>query len=911
MQINRILFFTLFIISYFVTGGYCQKQVNAGFSPFFIQSCRAIDAARYEEVFESVDAYNPRNSAEQCEKDVLLARIFFAEGAFYLAENKLNNLFSRSENCPKALIEKAYLLRGDVYYQMLEFDRNYNNTLELGRYWQRYFPKDGLRMAMYHTLKAQCFAALLKADSAKFHTTNALKLFRKNRVTESNLPLWIIYANHVACLRNGFSVSGDLGEEKKIAYSDTCKQLLNAWFPENNVEKSRAIQALSMIYYDRVASYEGWLNNPEQAGVHLNRFLKQAIELTSYYIATVGPRHPYNAQIQFLIGLANHYKKDTLAEFAAYKKCVTNNFSSSCSEIPFILNWRRYFSVLRFYPFLESEFVFPKNRYAQLQLIRKGLERSEELFYLRYFYTAFLLDAPEDDVYSANPFLDIEDIDIDLFNLTGNTYYRNEAWAAGQKVKYTDLLRQRYRELNFAPDKAFLKNCNQRIGEMRLLNDSILLCSHHFGHFGSFPIATLENRLKERYKTFRVALNREKISDPLAGKFLNGKDVYTIRAVQKALRGKQAAWIDISHGGRAGTFYTMIWYITSDSVWVNLIKDGSHRNSDLIRLSNSLQKRDLIDWKKLSYEVYSKSYKRDFDALKAKNIRRIFYSPGQSFTSFSPEMLVTDTSKFARPHFLIEDFAFSTQLVAPTELEKHPSHQNDLLRSDMYCYAPVLSHTLVNLAYSRKIASSIASRYNLNLVSNYCSAADFISQLKSARLVQVFSHGEGEKGIWFSDRLISPAEIRTMQLNAALISLTTCESHNGEMVRNEGVRGMVEAFSRAGAKRIIASLWKIDEIASSRIMEYFYDELFNAADPDLALQRAKIRYLVTAHPQEMHPYFWAGMELFGEPTGRILPEKNSSDLASTVLLTLLAFALVFFLVVRRFSMARLGTRSSR
>jgi CHAT domain-containing protein len=171
-------------------------------------------------------------------------------------------------------------------------------------------------------------------------------------------------------------------------------------------------------------------------------------------------------------------------------------------------------------------------------------------------------------------------------------------------------------------------------------------------------------------------------------------------------------------------------------------------------------------------------------------------------------------------------------------------------------------------------------------------------------LVQVFSHGEGEKGIWFSDRLISPAEIRTMQLNAALISLTTCESHNGEMVRNEGVRGMVEAFSRAGAKRIIASLWKIDEIASSRIMEYFYDELFKAADPDLALQRAKIRYLVTAHPQEMHPYYWAGMELFGEPTGRILPEKNSSDLASTVLLSLLAFALVFFLVVRQFSMAR-------
>jgi hypothetical protein len=87
-------------------------------------------------------------------------------------------------------------------------------------------------------------------------------------------------------------------------------------------------------------------------------------------------------------------------------------------------------------------------------------------------------------------------------------------------------------------------------------------------------------------------------------------------------------------------------------------------------------------------------------------------------------------------------------------------------------------------------------------------------------------------------------------------------------------------------------------------MERFYDELFNNADPDFALQRAKVRYLNTAHPQEMHPYFWAGMELFGEPTGQFLPQTNLTDLASTILITLLVFALVFFLVGKRFSMAR-------
>lgn len=906
MQINRIIIFIFSTLYFFPSIINCQKQSSFGHSTFFIRICAKIDSARYEEAFDSVHLHHPRNESEQCEKDFLLARIYFAQGAFYLAENKLNSLFDRTENCSNALIEKAYLLRGDVYYQMLEFDRNYANTLELGLFWQRNFPKDALRKAMYHTLKAQYFAALIKPDSAKFHTTNALRLYRKNRVSESSLPLWMIYANHVACLRNGFSISEDLGEAKKIAYSDTCRQLLDGWFPKNNVEKSRAIQSVSMIYYDRIASYENWVLNPEQTAENFSSFLNRAEELTAYYSGIIGPRHPYNAQIQFLIGLANHYKRDTLAEYAAYAKCIRNNFSSSRSQIPFVLNWRRYFSVLRFSPFLESQLFFPKNRYSQLQSIRRGLESSEELFYLRYFYTAVLLNTPEDDIYSANPFLDIEDTDIDLYKLTGNTFYRSEAWAASQKVKYTDLLRHRYRELNAAPDKEFLKVCNQRIGEMRLLNDSILLCMHQFSRFASISVTMLENRLMERYKMLKSEVYREKLSDPLAGKFLNGKEVYTIRAVQRALRGKQAAWMDISHGGRAGTFYTMIWYITSDSVWVNLIKDGNYRNSDLIRLAECLQKNNLVDWKQLAYEVYIKSYKHDFDALKAKNITRIFYSPGQDFTSFSPEMLVTDTGNFARPRFLIEDFAFSTQLVAPTELQRHATFQHKNAGHDMFCFAPVLSHKLIDLEYSRTIATSLANRHNLNLDVDYCSAAEFISQLKKASLVQVFSHGEGEKGIWFSDRLITPAEIRSMHIQAELISLTTCESHKGEILHNEGVRGMVEAFSRAGARRIIASLWKIDEIASSRIMDYFYDELFKSAEPDVAIQRAKICFLNSAHPQELHPYFWAGMELFGEPTGRLVPQTSFKHSGFTILITLALFALVFFIMHRRFVRIRFG-----
>jgi hypothetical protein len=896
---NRRIFFLVLIISFaFLFKVDCQKQIIEGFSPIYKQVSLKIESAAYRDAFRQVIVFRPRSISEQCEKDVLLGRIYFAQGAFYLAEDRLNNALKYAKDCRPELVEKAYLMRGDIYYQMLEFDRNYNNSLELGRFWQNHFPQDEQRKSILHTIKAQYFAALIKADSAKFHTIRALELHRKNRVNKSELPLWMIYANHVACLRNGLSVSSDMGEEKKIAYADTCRKMLNQWFTNSNVEKLRVIQSLSMIVYDRLGAYANWTMFPEKTRSSFKQYLSLTAELSAQYEKYAGPRHPYNAQVQFLVGLVYHYKKDSLPELHAYSKSLTNNFSSERTDIPFILNWRRYFSTFRFYPFLKSKLYFPKNQLTQLQFARRCLESSEELFYLRYFYNAILLDRPEDDVYLANPFLDIEDTNIDLFELTGNLHYRNEAWAASQKGKYTDLLRQRYRELNFAPGIEFLEKCNRNIGSMRLLNDTILLCSHQFEGFNKLSIDKLERRLSDAYANFKADIRLENLGDPLAGKFLNGREVFTINAVQKSLKGKNAAWVDISHGGRTGQFYTMIWYITADTAWVKVIKDHDIRKAYLTTLTESLQKNSIREWKICSHGAYFNVFKYDFDILRSKHVTRIYYSPGQSYSSFSPEMLVTDTVSGGRPRFLAEYFAFSTQLIAPTEFTKADTPVR-VASGDLTCiFAPILHPQLLDLNHSRKIASELAAKFPMRLYAKFCTAEDFLEALKSAQTVQIFSHGEGEKGIWLSDRLITPSEVRSLHLAAELVSLTTCESYNGELVHNEGVRGMVEAFSRAGAKRILASLWKIDERSSAQIIANFFSNLYRGEDPDFALQHAKVQFLNTAHPEELHPFFWAGIELFGKPTRYQFPQHDFKIVMVSILASIATFALAMGLVFR-------------
>ena len=43
-----------------------------------------------------------------------------------------------------------------------------------------------------------------------------------------------------------------------------------------------------------------------------------------------------------------------------------------------------------------------------------------------------------------------------------------------------------------------------------------------------------------------------------------------------------------------------------------------------------------------------------------------------------------------------------------------------------------------------------------------------------------------------------------------------------------GIIGMVRGFFYAGAKRVVASLWKVDDEATSELMQRFYVEMLQA-----------------------------------------------------------------------------------
>lgn len=106
-------------------------------------------------------------------------------------------------------------------------------------------------------------------------------------------------------------------------------------------------------------------------------------------------------------------------------------------------------------------------------------------------------------------------------------------------------------------------------------------------------------------------------------------------------------------------------------------------------------------------------------------------------------------------------------------------------------------------------------------------------------------------------------DIYNMRVGARLVVLSACQTALGKEMKREGLLGLARAFQQAGAARVVASLWKVDDRATAELMKEFYTGMLREGKPAAeALREAQRRIAGTA--RWAHPYFWAGFVLQGE-----------------------------------------------
>ncbi len=114
------------------------------------------------------------------------------------------------------------------------------------------------------------------------------------------------------------------------------------------------------------------------------------------------------------------------------------------------------------------------------------------------------------------------------------------------------------------------------------------------------------------------------------------------------------------------------------------------------------------------------------------------------------------------------------------------------------------------------------------------------------------------------DGFLSLNQIYNLNLPADLVVLSACQTATGKEVKGEGIIGLTRGFMCAGAPRVMASLWKVDDAATAEMVKLFYRAMLKQKlQPAAALQAAQLE--ISKHKLWSSPYYWAGFVLQGEP----------------------------------------------
>ena len=269
----------------------------------------------------------------------------------------------------------------------------------------------------------------------------------------------------------------------------------------------------------------------------------------------------------------------------------------------------------------------------------------------------------------------------------------------------------------------------------------------------------------------------------------------------------------------------------------------------------------------------------------AKNLQKELIIIPDGLLCYLPfELLIEQPAaknRYFRSHqYLIQKHAISYQYASSLLVNQKKNNQPNLSQR-LLAVAPIFDkkHPVLNpLKHNRREAELIQLAIGGDLWNEGDdSKTKFIEQLPHFSLLHLSTHGvlndEAPEYSYIaftnqSNNLateqLTVAEIYSLRLATEMIVLSACKTAEGALSRGEGLLSLAHAFTYAGAKSLVASLWNVDDRHTPELMESYYNYLKAGQPKSLALQQAKKEYLTKATQEEAFPFYWAGFILIGD-----------------------------------------------
>ncbi len=125
------------------------------------------------------------------------------------------------------------------------------------------------------------------------------------------------------------------------------------------------------------------------------------------------------------------------------------------------------------------------------------------------------------------------------------------------------------------------------------------------------------------------------------------------------------------------------------------------------------------------------------------------------------------------------------------------------------------------------------------------------------------SYNQGRPNDPYNDGVLTAYEAMNLNLDKTdIVILSACNTGLGDVENGQGVYGLQRAFMVAGARNLILSLEEVDDLATQKLMGYFYKYYENNDEINDALKKAQLE----VRKEYEDPLVWGSFILIG--TGR-------------------------------------------
>jgi CHAT domain-containing protein len=399
-------------------------------------------------------------------------------------------------------------------------------------------------------------------------------------------------------------------------------------------------------------------------------------------------------------------------------------------------------------------------------------------------------------------------------------------------------------------------------------------------------------------KLSNISLQLKKLKRSISETHPNDYESFTLKTLQDKLLKDNAVLLEYFYG--ENTLYQFI--VSNNNIQLNQIHLNENIKNQIIDFINLFDDASIINnnIKNFTSKAFNTFKLLKFDII--SEYKNMIVIP-DGLLNFMPfETLLsseTNTTSFSEMPFVVKN----QNIVYNPSIYFYVAENNTKSNNALLGVFPVFENTKKQLTYSINEANAIAEVMDSKLFMNsHATKTNFIENAKNYGILHVSTHASSgdfikPANIDFYDDTLFLNELNSLDLNANLVVLSACETGKGILYKGTGASAMsiARGFQYSGAKNLLFSLWQINDLSTSQIMQSFYKNYSNTKSACFSNRQSKLDYLKSDDISTIKksPYYWGAFVYYGE-----LEKPNQSLTLFYIVTGLLLLLITVFLLLK-------------